>query len=96
VHVGVDGTGGRDAVLPREQLGARPDDEARVDAALQVGVARLADADDAAVLDADVPFTTPRTGSRTIALVMTRSSTPLALVACGSAAIPSRAVLPPP
>ncbi len=41
-------------------------------------------------------LTTPTIGSMTTTLVMTVSSAPWAAVACGSAAIPSRMVLPPP
>ena len=42
------------------------------------------------------PLMTPSSGSRMIALVMTRSSIPSAETPEGSAAMPSRAVLPPP
>ena len=52
VDVGVDPAGGDDAALARDRLGARPDDD--VDVRLHVRVAGLADADDAAVADADV------------------------------------------
>ena len=50
----VDGAGGEDAPVAGHHLGAGTDDERRVDAVHRVGVAGLADADDAAVADADV------------------------------------------
>ena len=54
VHVAVDGAGGEDRAVAGEDLGRRADDERRVDAVHRVGVAGLADADDAPVADADV------------------------------------------
>ena len=65
MDVRVDAAGGDDAALARDRLGAGADDHRvlllrggvgvdRADARLDTGVARVADADDAAVLDADV------------------------------------------
>ena len=54
VDVRVDAAGRGDHVLAGDDLGAGADDEARRDAVHDVRVARLADGDDAAVLDADV------------------------------------------
>ncbi len=48
----VDAAGGDDAALAGDRLGARPDHD--VDARLDIGVAGLADAGDAAVVDADI------------------------------------------
>ena len=48
----VDAAGGDDLALAGDRLGARADDD--VDARLDVGIAGLADADDAAVPEADV------------------------------------------
>ena len=52
VDVAVDAAGGDDLALAGDRLGAGPDDD--VDAGLDVGIAGLADADDAAVLEADI------------------------------------------
>ena len=46
--------GGEDLAVAGEDLGRRPDHESRVDAVHRVGIARLADADDAAVANPDV------------------------------------------
>ena len=54
VHVAVDGAGGEDAAVAGDDLGGRADDQPRVDAVHRVGVAGLAEGDDAAVPDADV------------------------------------------
>ena len=54
VHVAVDGAGGEDLPVAGEDLGRRADHQGRVDAVHGVGVAGLADADDAAVAHADV------------------------------------------
>ncbi len=53
----VDAAGGDDAALAGDRLGAGPDHD--VDARLDVGVAGLADADDAAVADADIGLDDP-------------------------------------
>ena len=50
----VDAAGGADHPLAGDDLGARADDQARIDAGLDQRVARLADGDDPAVADADV------------------------------------------
>ena len=50
----VDAARGEDVALAGDHLGARPDDD--VDAGLDVGVAGLADAGDAAVGQADIGF----------------------------------------
>ena len=52
MDVRVDAAGGGDEPLARDDLRARADDD--VDAGLHVGIAGLADAGDAAVLEADV------------------------------------------
>ena len=54
VHVAVDAAGGEDLAVAGEDLGRRADHERGVDAVHRVGVAGLADADDAAVAHADV------------------------------------------
>jgi len=54
VDVHVDAAGGDDLAFARDRLGAGTDDD--VDAGLHVGIAGLADPDDAAVADADVGF----------------------------------------
>ena len=54
VHVAVDGAGGEDPAVARQDLGRGPDHQRRVDAVHGVGVAGLADADDATVAHADV------------------------------------------
>ncbi len=54
MDVRVDAAGGDDAALAGDRLGARPDHD--IDAGLDVGVAGLADAADAAVADADIGF----------------------------------------
>ena len=50
----VDRAGGDDRAVAGQDLGRRPDHQRRIDAVHRVGVAGLADADDAAVADADV------------------------------------------
>ncbi len=52
VDVGVEAAGGDDLAFAGDRLGARPDDD--VDAGLRVGIAGLADAGDAAVLQPDI------------------------------------------
>ena len=52
MDVAVDAARGDDLAFARDRLGARPDDD--VDAGLDVGIAGLADRDDAAVLQADI------------------------------------------
>src|SRR5207245_456813 len=59
VDVRVEPAGGDDLALARDDLGAGADDHARGDAGHDVGVARLADADDAALADADVRLHDP-------------------------------------
>ena len=59
VDVGVDGAGGQQPPLAGDHLGPGADDEGGVDPALGVRVARLADADDPAGLDADVRLDDP-------------------------------------
>ena len=54
MDVGVDGAGGQDEPLAGDGLGGHPHDEIVADAGHDVRVARLSDARDAAVLDADV------------------------------------------
>ena len=54
MHVHVDGAGGGDQPFAVAHRGGRGDDQARVDAVHDGGIAGLADADDAAVLDAEV------------------------------------------
>src|SRR5262249_28853238 len=54
VDVRVDAAGDDDLPLAGDDLGARADDQPRVDPALCERVARLADGDDVAVADADV------------------------------------------
>ena len=48
----IDAAGSEDAPLAGDDLGAGPDDD--VDARLDIGIAGLADAGDAAVLQADI------------------------------------------
>src|SRR6185437_8615315 len=57
VDVAVDTARGDDLALAGDRLGARADDDG--DARLDVGIAGLADADDAAVLQADVGLHDP-------------------------------------
>ena len=52
MDVRVDGARGDDASLAGDDIGRRPDDH--VDAVADVGVARMADPDDATVSDADI------------------------------------------
>ena len=52
VDVGVDAAGGDDATFAGDDLGSRPDDD--VDTGLDIGVAGLADAGDAAVAEPDI------------------------------------------
>ena len=54
VDVAVDGAGGEDAPVAGDDLGGRADDQRRVDPVHGVGVAGLAQPDDAPVADADV------------------------------------------
>ena len=54
VDVTVDGPGGQDAAVARQDLGRRADHEGGVDTIHRVGVAGLADADDATVSHTDV------------------------------------------
>ncbi len=54
VHVGVDGAGGDDLPVARDDLGLGTDDQRGVDPVHGVGVAGLADAADPAVADAEV------------------------------------------
>ncbi len=54
VDVAVDRAGGQDAAVARDDLGGRTDHQVRVHAGHDVGVAGLADGDDAAVTDPDV------------------------------------------
>ncbi len=54
VHVAVDAPGGQDHAVAGEDLGRGTDHQRGVDAVHRVGVARLADADDAPVAHADV------------------------------------------
>src|SRR5262249_9862874 len=54
VDVAVDAAGGEDQVLAGDDLGARADDQLRIDARLDEWVARLADTDDSAAADADI------------------------------------------
>ncbi len=57
MNVGVEAAGGDDLAFARDRLGARADDDGHV--RLDVGIARLADGGDAAVLDADVGLHDP-------------------------------------
>ncbi len=59
VDVTVDGAGGDDLAVARDDLGARPDDEVGVDAVHRVGVAGLAQRDDATVADPEVRLDDP-------------------------------------
>ena len=52
MDVRVDGARGDDAPLAGDDIGRRPDDH--VDAVADVGIARMADSDDATVSDADI------------------------------------------
>src|SRR5258706_481883 len=54
VYMAVDAAGGQDLAFAGDRLGARTDDD--VDAGLDVGIAGLADAGDAAVPEADIGF----------------------------------------
>ena len=54
MHVAVDAAGGEDLAVAGQDLRRRADDECRVDAVHRVGVAGLAQRDDASVADADV------------------------------------------
>ncbi|MEZ5889703.1 MAG: hypothetical protein R3D52_05215 [Xanthobacteraceae bacterium] len=58
MDVAVEPAGGEDLSLPGNGLGAGADDDG--DVGLDVGIAGLADAGDAAVLQADIGFTTPQ------------------------------------
>ena len=54
MDMAVDAAGGEDAAFAGDDLGARADDDG--DGGLGVGIARLADGGDAAVLQADIGF----------------------------------------
>ena len=54
MHMHVEAADGGDHALADEDLRVRPDDQARIDAGHDVGIAGLADGDDLAALDADV------------------------------------------
>src|SRR5262249_20515893 len=56
VKVAVDAAGGGDEVLAGNDLGARTDDKPGIDARLDERITRLADANDAAAADANVPL----------------------------------------
>ncbi len=54
MNVGVDAAGGDDAAFARDDFGRRADDHAGRDALLNAGIAGVAEADDAPILDPDV------------------------------------------
>ena len=54
MDVGVDSARGDDLMFAGDDFGSGADDEGRVDAVMDVGVARFSDGADTAVFDADV------------------------------------------
>ena len=56
MHVHVDGAGRGDHAFAIAHRGRRRDEQARIDAVHDGGIAGLAEADDAAVLDAEIAF----------------------------------------
>ena len=92
MDVGIEAAGGEDLALAGDHFGARTDDD--VDAGLDVRIARLADGDDQAVLQADVGFDdAPVVEDDGVG--DDGSTAPRARVTCAWP-MPSRITLPPP
>ena len=96
MHVHVDGARRRDHAFAVAHRGGAGHDQPRIDAVHDGRIAGLAEADDAAVLDAEIAFDDAETGSITSTLHSSRSSAPCALVTPAASPMPSRSVLPPP